>query len=75
MEQKMIDLSEVSYREILDCIADASLGRLSPYFQEYARYEIASLANADGELPQAAEILQGILERLLNEIPQISDEE
>ena len=71
----MNDLSEVSYREILDCIVDASLGRLSPYFQEYARYEIASLANADGELPQAAEILQGILERLLNEIPQISDEE
>lgn len=32
MEQKMIDLSEVSYREILDCIVDASLGRLSPYF-------------------------------------------
>lgn len=31
----MIDLSEVSYREILDCIVDASLGRLSPYFQEY----------------------------------------
>lgn len=24
----MIDLSEVSYREILDCIVDASLGRL-----------------------------------------------
>ena len=71
----MIDLSEVSYREILDCIVDASLGRLSPYFQEYARREIASLANADGELPQAAEILQGILERLLNEILQISDEE
>ena len=48
----MIDLSEVSYREILDCIVDASLGRLSPYFQEYARHEITSLANADGELPQ-----------------------
>ena len=47
----MIDLSEVSYGEILDCIVDASLGRLSPYFQEYARHEIASLANADGELP------------------------
>lgn len=31
----MIDLSEVSYGEILDCIVDASLGRLSPYFQEY----------------------------------------
>ena len=59
----MIDLSEVSYREILDCIVDASLGRLSPY-----------LANADGELPQAAVILQDVLERLLNEIPQISDE-
>lgn len=29
----MIDLSEVSYREILDCIVDASLGRLSPYFR------------------------------------------
>ena len=58
----MIDLSEVSYREILDCIVDASLGRLSPYFQEYARHEITSLANAD------------VLERLLNEIPQISDE-
>lgn len=54
----MIDLSEVSYREILDCIVDASLGRLSPYFQEYARHEITSLANADGELPQAAVILQ-----------------
>ena len=53
----MIDLSEVSYGEILDCIVDASLGRLSPYFQEYARHEIASLANADGELPQAAVIL------------------
>ena len=65
----MIDLSEVSYREILDCIVDASLGRLSPYFQEYARHEITSLANADGEL-----ILQDVLERLLNEIPQISDE-
>ena len=52
----MIDLSEVSYREILDCIVDASLGRLSPYFQEYARHEITSLANADGELPQAAVI-------------------
>ena len=64
----MMDLSEVSYREILECIVDASLGRLSPYFQEYARHEIASLANADGELPQAAVIL-------LNEIPQISDEE
>lgn len=74
-EQKMIDLSEVSYREILDCIVDASLGRLSPYFQEYARHEIASLANADGELPQAAVILQDVLEQLLNEIPQISDEE
>lgn len=74
-EQKMIDLSEVSYGEILDCIVDASLGRLSPYFQEYARHEIASLANADGELPQAAVILQDVLERLLNEIPQISDEE
>ena len=70
----MIDLSEVSYREILDCIVDASLGRLSPYFQEYARQEITSLANADGELPQAAVILQDVLERLLNEIPQISDE-
>lgn len=70
----MIDLSEVSYREILDCIVDASLGRRSPYFQEYARHEIASLANADGELPQAAVILQDVLERLLNEIPQISDE-
>lgn len=33
----MIDLSEVSYREILDCIVDASLGRLSPYFQEYTQ--------------------------------------
>lgn len=75
MEQKMIDLSEVSYGEILDCIVDASLGRLSPYFQEYARHEIASLANADGELPQAAVILQDVLEQLLNEIPQISDEE
>ena len=32
------------------------------------------LANADGELPQAAVILQDVLERLLNEIPQISDE-
>ena len=32
MEQKMMDLSEVGYREILDCIVDASLGRLSPYF-------------------------------------------
>ena len=73
MEQKMIDLSEVSYGEILDCIVDASLGRLSPYFQEYARHEIASLANADGELPQAAVILQDVLEQLLNEIPQISD--
>lgn len=61
----MIDLSEVSYREILDCIVDASLGRLSPYFQEYARHEITSLANADGELPQAAVILQDVLERLL----------
>ena len=30
--------------------------------------------NADGELPQAAVILQDVLERLLNEIPQISDE-
>lgn len=30
----MIDLSEVSYREILDCIVDASLGRLSlPIFR------------------------------------------
>ena len=57
----MIDLSEVSYREILDCIVDASLGRLSPYFQEYARHEITSLANADGELPQAAVILQDVL--------------
>ena len=74
MEQKMIDLSEVSYREILDCIVDASLGRLSPFFLEYARHEIASLANADGKLPQAAVILQDVLERLLNEIPQISDE-
>ena len=55
-------------------VVDASLGRLSPYFQEYARHEIASLANADGELPQAAVILQDVLERLLNEIPQISDE-
>lgn len=70
----MIDLSEVSYREILDCIVDASLGRLSPYFQEYARHEITSLANADGELPQAAVILQDVLERLLNEIPQISED-
>ena len=61
----MIDLSEVSYGEILDCIVDASLGRLSPYFQEYARHEIASLANADGELPQAAVILQDVLEQLL----------
>lgn len=43
-------------------------------FQEYARHEITSLANADGELPQAAVILQDVLERLLNEIPQISDE-
>ena len=75
MEQKMIDLSEVSYREILDCIVDASLGRFSPYFQEYARHEITSLANADGTLPQAAATLQSVLERLLNEIPQISDEE
>lgn len=71
----MIDLSEVSYREILDCIVDASLGSLSPYFQEYARHEITSLANADGTLPQAAATLQSVLERLLNEIPQISDEE
>lgn len=71
----MIDLSEVSYREILDCIVDASLGRLSPYFQEYARHEITSLANADGTLPQAAATLQSVLERLLNEIPQISDDE
>lgn len=71
----MIDLSEVSYREILDCIVDASLGRLSPYFQEYARHEITSLANADGTLTQAAATLQSVLERLLNEIPQISDEE
>lgn len=71
----MIDLSEVSYGEILDCIVDASLGRLSPYFQEYARYEITSLANADGTLPQAAATLQNVLERLLNEIPQISDGE
>lgn len=71
----MIDLSEVSYGEILDCIVDASLGRLSPYFQEYARHEITSLANADGTLPQAAATLQSVLERLLNEIPQISDEE
>ena len=38
------------------------------------RHEITSLANADGELPQAAVILQDVLERLLNEIPQISDE-
>lgn len=36
----MIDLSEVSYGEILDCIVDASLGRLSPYFQEYAEVPI-----------------------------------
>lgn len=71
----MIDLSEVSYGEILDCIVDASLGRLSPYFQEYARHEITSLANVDGTLPQAAATLQSVLERLLNEIPQISDEE
>lgn len=71
----MIELSEISYREILDCIVDASLGRLSPYFQEYARYEITSLANADGTLPQAAATLQNVLERLLNEIPQISDGE
>ena len=70
----MIDLSEVSYREILDCIVDASLGRLSPYSQEYARHEITSLANADGTLPQAAATLQSVLEQLLNEIPQISDE-
>ena len=48
--------------------------KISPYFQEYARHEITSLANADGELPQAAVILQDVLERLLNEIPQISDE-
>ena len=71
----MIDLSEVSYGEILDCIVDASLGRLSPYFQEYARHEITSLANADGTLPQAAATLQSVLERLLNEIPQNPDEE
>ena len=45
----MIDLSKVSYGEILDCIVDASLGRLSPYFQEYARHEIASLANVFSE--------------------------
>ena len=38
------------------------------------RISITSLANADGELPQAAVILQDVLERLLNEIPQISDE-
>lgn len=56
----MIDLSEISYREILDCIVDASLGRLSPYFQEYARHEITSLANADGTSPQAVATLQSV---------------
>ena len=60
---------------LLHEMVHASLGRLSPYFQEYARHEIASLANADGTLPQGAVTLQSVLERLLNEIPQISDEE
>lgn len=40
----MIDLSEVSYGEILDCIVDASLGRLSPYFQEYENLILISKA-------------------------------
>ena len=70
----MIDLSEVSYREILDCIVDASLGSSLLIFRNMLAMKITSLANADGELPQAAVILQDVLERLLNEIPQISDE-
>lgn len=49
-------------------------GRRNHQNAVHARHEIASLANADGELPQAAVILQDVLERLLNEIPQISDE-
>lgn len=56
----MINLSEISYREILDYIVDACLGKLFSYFQEYARYEIASLANADGTFPQAVATLQSV---------------
>lgn len=67
----MIDLSEVSYGEILDCIVDASLGRLSPYFQEYdvllqctdglyrclSDDAICQILNATKDLKQASKLL------------------
>lgn len=54
----MSNWDELSYQEIRDCIRDAEAGRLSPYWQGYARRELASLRRPDGTLPPQAEQLR-----------------
>lgn len=71
----MLNLDEISYAEILDCIEDAKAGALSPYWQDYAARELASLHRPDGTLPPRAEALRRRLQKLLQEVPQCPDEQ
>jgi len=71
----MSDFDDITYSEILDCIEDARAGRLSPYWQGYAEREFDSLRNADGTLPERAELLFQELRKLLDTVPQLSDEQ
>ena len=70
----MLDLNEISYAELLDCIEDAKAGQLSPYWQGYAQRELASLRRPDGTLPPRAEALRRQLQQFLQEVPQCPDE-
>jgi hypothetical protein len=70
-----MNLDEISYAEIKNCLEDAKQGLLSPYWQGYAKRELDSLRDNTGALPPDAEILAKQLQSILASTPQISNHE
>jgi hypothetical protein len=70
-----MDLEEISLGELKDCLEDAKLGLLNPYWQEYAWREADAMRDENGNLPSEMEATVKALKAVLQAIPQITDEE